>query len=469
MEYRIEKDLLGEIKIPCNVYWGIHTQRALNNFTVSRYKVPFALIKSIATVKKACCETNSELGYLDTTLAAAIMKAAGEIEQGDFRDEFPIDAMQGGAGTSTNMNVNEVIANRALEIIGCKKGEYSKCHPIEHVNLHQSTNDVYPTALKIACIKGMRELSKSIALLQGAFQKKEKKYSDTIIIGRTELQEAVPITMGAQFSSFAEAIARDRWRTFKCEERLRVVNLGGTAVGTGLTAPRRYIFLVNEKIRTLTGYGITRGENLLDQTANTDVFVEVSGILDAHSANLIKISNDLRLLHLLGEIKLASVQAGSTIMPGKVNPVICESVISACLKVSANHAVVTNAVSRGSLQINEFIPVIGFAILESIEFLINTSRMLSKHINVCAIAAHRCELNVNSSTACVTALVPHIGYKNAEKIVKGFEASDLNDFRQYLSESLGKDFIDSILTPEAFMSLGYREKEIMKKKPRKDS
>lgn len=460
MEFRIEHDLLGNQNIPAEAYWGIHTQRAIHNFPVSSYKVPRELIRALAKVKHACCEANRELGFLEEPCASAIISAASEIITGGLHDQFPLDALQGGAGTSTNMNVNEVIANRALEILGHDKGDYKFCHPIEHVNLHQSTNDVYPTALKIACIESIRLLSDAIAQFQGVLQKKEKEFAEFVIIGRTELQEAVPMTLGAQFSSFAEAISRDRWRTFKCEERLRVINLGGTAIGTGLTAPRRYIFLVNEKIRTLTGFGLTRGENLIDQTANSDVFVEVSGILDSHSANLIKISNDLRLLHMMDEIRLIPVQAGSSIMPGKVNPVILESIISTALKVSSNHALISNAVSRGSLQINEFLPIIAFALLESISLLTNASKMAASHVSNCTAVPERCSLHVNTSTAFATALVPHVGYKKAEALVDEFRQTGGKDFRQFLSGQLGEEFIDSILSPEALMSLGFSKKRM---------
>jgi aspartate ammonia-lyase len=455
MELRIEHDLLGEMDIPAQAYWGIHTKRALTNFRISSYKVPHELICAIAKVKHACCEANRELGYLNEPCASSILGASLEIIAGKLQDQFPLDALQGGAGTSTNMNVNEVIANRALELMGHNKGEYQYCHPIEHVNLHQSTNDVYPTALKIACIEGVRLLSDAIAQFQGILQKKEKEFAEFVIIGRTELQEAIPMTLGAQFSSFAEAISRDRWRTFKCEERLRVINLGGTAIGTGLTAPRRYIFLVNEKIRTLTGFGLTRGENLIDQTANTDVFVEVSGILDSHSVNLIKICNDLRLLHMTGEVRLAPVQAGSSIMPGKVNPVILESIISTALKVSSNHALISNAVSRGSLQINEFLPLIAFALLESLSLLTSASKMAAAHISNCSAVPERCSLHVNSSTAFATALVPHVGYKKAEELVEEFQRAGGNNFRQFLIDHLGEEFINSVLSPQALMSLGF--------------
>ena len=278
MNQRKEKDGLGEMDVPADAYWGIHTERARRNFALTGRTAPEPLIRALVMVKKACALANRELGYLPAEKADAILAACDELIGGAPAGQFPVDALQGGAGTSTHMNVNEVIANRALEVLGFAKGDYARLHPIEDVNLHQSTNDVYPTALKIAAIFGLRQLSESVAGLQNAFQKKEKEFSGIVKIGRTEMQEAVPLTLGAEFSAFAEAFARDRWRTFKCEERLRTVNLGGTAVGTGLTAPRNYIFLVIERLREVTGLGLTRGENAVDQTANADCFVEVSGM-----------------------------------------------------------------------------------------------------------------------------------------------------------------------------------------------
>src|SRR5271157_1358241 len=302
MEYRQEDDFLGPVQVPATVYWGAHTQRAVENFPLSGYRVHPGMLRALALVKKACCRANSELGFLDPRKAAAIQQACDEVAEGRWDEQFPVDALQGGAGTSTNMNMNEVIANRAIEILGGRLGQYALVHPIEHVNLNQSTNDTYPTALKVSVIREFRRLSEAIAGLQGAFQDREKAFAGIVTLGRTELQEAVPLTLGAEFSGFAEAMGRDRWRTFKCEERLRVVNIGGTAVGTGLSAPRSYIFLVIERLRDVTGLGLARGENLLDQTANADAFVEVSGIIKAHAASLSKICNDLRLLNLLGEI-----------------------------------------------------------------------------------------------------------------------------------------------------------------------
>ena len=461
MRNRTEKDLLGEKQIAEDAYWGIHTHRALENFPVSGLSVNSGLIKALAMVKKAAALANRELKYLDAKKAEAIISACDWIIQGvedrSLMGEFPVDALQGGAGTSTNMNVNEVIANRAIELSGGRKGDYSLIHPIEDVNLHQSTNDAYPTALKIACIYGFRNLSASVEKTQGAFQKKEKEFAGIVKVGRTELQEAVPITLGAEFSAFAEAFARDRWRTFKCEERLRVVNIGGTAVGTGLTAPRSYIFLVVEKLREITGLGLARGENLLDATANTDPFVEVSGILKAHAANLIKISNDLRLMNLLGEIELPKAQAGSSIMPGKVNPVILEAAIQAGTKVIANDFIVTEACSKGSLQINEFMPLLAHAMLESLDILININNILAPHIEGIKADAEKCREYLDKSPAIITAFLPSIGYERAEALLKEFLSSGKKNLREFLGEKLGKEAVEKTLSPHNLTSLGYKD------------
>jgi aspartate ammonia-lyase len=271
------------------------------------------------------------------------------------------------------------------------------------------------------------------------------------------MQEAVPITLGAEFSAWAEAVSRDRWRIFKCEERLRVVNLGGTAVGTGLGAPRDYIFLVIEKLRVLTGQGLSRGENVPGETANADVFVEVSGILKACAVNLIKLSNDLRYLNAQGEIRLEPVQAGSSIMPGKVNPVIPEAVIQGALQVMANDFLVTEAASRSSLQINEFMPLLAGAFLSSLEILVNISRMMSMHIDFVKADEARCRYYFNRSRMLVTAFVPHFGYARIETILKDFDISGRDDLREFLSEKLGQECVDKTLAPQQLMSLGYRK------------
>jgi aspartate ammonia-lyase len=457
MDYRIEKDSLGELRVPKDAYWGIHTQRALANFAISDLRVNKNLIKSFALVKKACAQANAQLGLLDPKKAGAIIAACVEISEGNIADQFPVDALQGGAGTSTNMNVNEVICNRAIELLGRDKGDYSCIHPLEDVNLNQSTNDTYPTALKVAAIMQLRVLSQEIAGLQGTFQKKEKEFAGIVTIGRTEMQEAVPITLGAEFGAFADAFGRDRWRTFKCEERLRLVNIGGTAVGTGITAPRSYIFLVIEKLRDITGLGLTRGENVLDQTANSDCFVEVSGILKAHASDIIKICNDLRLKNLLGEIRLPALQAGSSIMPGKVNPVMLEAAIQAGMKVIANDMIITDACSRSSLQINEFMPLLAHSLLESLDILIAVNKTLAGHVSLIAADEKACRGYFEKSPMIITALVPHLGYEKASGLIEEFFASGRENLKEFLIGKIDKDLIEKVFSPYNLTSLGYKD------------
>jgi len=456
MDVRTEHDLLGERSIPADAYWGIHTLRAHENFIARTAPVPQPLIAALALVKKACCMTNCSLGYLDAAMAQAMSSACDDVICGKLNNQFPLDALQGGAGTSTNMNMNEVIANRTLELLGRSKGDYNAVHPIEHVNMHQSTNDVYPTALKIAAIQQLRQLSALIAELQTALQNKEQEFSGILTIGRTELQDAVPITLGAQFASFAEAVARDRWRTFKCEERLRSVNIGGTAVGTGLGVPRRYIFLVIEKLRELTGLGLTRAENAMDQTANADAFVETTGMLNACAVNSIKIANDIRLLHFSGEISLPPLQAGSSFMPGKVNPVICEVAIAAGLRIKALNTIVTDAAAMGTFQLCEFLPLLASALLESLECSKAAAEMLTKHIP--GITAHPdvCMEHACRSTTIITAFLPHIGYERAQKLIQDYNPS-AETFKAFLERALGSSLVATVLSPQNIMAMGFND------------
>ncbi len=455
MSGRMEKDGLGEREVPAEAYWGIHTLRARENFPLSGRTVAPELIRAYAMVKKACAHANFELGHLPAEKSQAIEQACDEVIAGQWSGQFPVDALQGGAGTSTNMNVNEVLASRALEILGLPKGAHETLHPIGHVNLHQSTNDTYPTALKIAAIFGLRELSGHLAALQGAFQAKEKEFAEIVKIGRTEWQEAVPMTLGAEFSAFAEALSRDRWRTFKCEERLRVINLGGTAIGTGLTAPRRYIFLVNEKIREITGLGLTRAENMVDATANADCFVEASGMLMACAANLSKICRDLRFLHFLGEIRLPPLQAGSSIMPGKINPVLAEAVIAAAMRVRANGGIIAEAASSGTLQINEFLPIIADALLESLRLLNQSALLLAPHIAGIQADADACRRRAIESPMLITALIPRIGYEKAEALVQEYQAHPAMPFQAFLTERLGAALVEEALSPLHLTRLGF--------------
>lgn len=454
---RTESDLLGSITTDANNDFGIHTIRAMQNFADTNLQIPLIFIKAYMMVKKAAATTNSSLGYLEQKKANAILQAC------DFFIEnptnIPVDALQGGAGTSTNMAINELIANKALTLLNEEKGNYDKISPTEDVNMHQSTNDTYPTALKVAAILKLRNLSKYTEKLQGSFQRKEKDFADLIKMGKTEMQYAHPMTLGKEFSAFAEAISRDRWRIFKCEERLRVVNLGGTAIGTGLGAPRDYIFTATENLRTISGIGLARSENLTDQTANSDLFTETSGIIKTMAVNLIKICTDLRGLHFAGEINLPKMQTGSSIMPGKVNPVIMENMIQISIKVLANDFIVNECASRASYQINEFMPLLGYAFLESLSMLEKAADKLSHHIdNITASPANMTNV-LNTSLSTITSFVPYIGYKKCEKLTKQYKELENKEiiFTDFLKENLGEALVKKVLSPQKINSMGYHE------------
>jgi len=331
-------------------------------------------VRALVEVKKAAALVNREIGALNPAIADAIVRASDEVLGGTLSDQFPVDEMQGGAGTSANMNVNEVLANRAIEHLGGQKGDYSLVHTLDHVNLHQSTNDVLPTAVRIAAIRLLKPVSERLAQLQTALQEKEEAFSEVLKVGRTQLQDALPVTLGQEFGAWAQAVARDRWRLYKAEERLRQVSIGGTAVGTGANAPRAYVFGMIECLRALTGLGLARAEYMTDPTQNADVFVEVSGLLKGAAVSLSKIASDLRLLASgprggIGEIILPTVQAGSTIMPGKVNPVICEAVNQMAFQVMADDLAVTLAAHSGQLELNAFLPLIARNLFETLDMM----------------------------------------------------------------------------------------------------
>jgi len=460
---RQEADSLGTFAVPADAYYGVHTARAVRNFPLLGQPCSRALVQAMATVKLACARTNRDLGFLAADKADAIARACRELIDGNLAGAVVVDALQGGAGTSLNMNVNEVLANRAAEFLGGARGGYAHVHPLDHVNLHQSTNDVFPTALKVAAITLLRSLEKSITKLQAAFQAKESEFADVVKIGRTQLQDACPMSFGASFSAWAEALSRDRWRVFKCEERLRVVNLGGTAIGTGLTAPRDYIFLVVDKLREETGFGLARAENLVDATQNADSFVEVSGILKAHAVNLFKISSDLRLLASgprtgLGDLHLPAMQAGSSIMPGKVNPVICEAVAQAAMLAIGNDAIVTMAAQNGQLELNAFLPLLAHALLQSLSVLAAANSMFCTQC-VAGIEVDRdvCAQHVARSWATVTALVPRIGYERAADIAKRAQASGRAVAELVVEDGLlDAATVAALLSADAMTTLGYR-------------
>ncbi len=421
---REEHDLLGTCSVPAEALYGVHTVRAIENFPLAGRSVHPRLIRAYGAVKQACARTNHDLGRWDDETFAAIDQACSELADGMLDDHIRVDALQGGAGTSTNMNVNEVLANRALQLLGRPLGEYTTVSPTDDINLHQSTNDTYLTALRVAAIGMLRDLERHVVALLETFQAKERAFAEIVKIGRTQMQDAVLTTLGREMSAYAEALARDRWRIYKCEERLRVVNLGGTAIGTGLGAPRKFIFQAIDHLKDVTHMGLARAENLVEATQNTDVFVEVSGILKALASNLLKISTDLRLLSSgpdggLGEVRLPARQAGSSIMPGKVNPVIPEAVSQAAMVVMGNDQVITTACSMGSLELNAFGPVIADALLTSLNLLTNASEIFRARC-VADLDANkdRCKALVNIATSAATVLVEELGYDAATTLAQ---------------------------------------------------
>jgi aspartate ammonia-lyase len=459
--HRTEHDLLGSRDVPADALHGIYTERAIENFPLALRPVNPALIHAYGAVKLACAQTNHELGSWDDSKAKAIQAACTEMMDGLLDAAIRVDALQGGAGTSTNMNVNEVLANRALQILCRPPGEYQTVSPIEDINLHQSTNDTYPTALKVAAIQSLRLLQGEVVSLLEEFQRKEQEFAHIVKVGRTQLQDAVLITLGREMGAYAEAFARDRWRIYKCEERLRVVNLGGTAIGTGLAAPRQYIFRVVDRLREITNLGLARAENLVECTQNADVFVEVSGILKACATNLLKIATDLRILSSgpdagFGEIHLPPRQAGSSIMPGKVNPVIPEAVSQAAIVVMANDQAIAQACAMGNLELNAFLPLVADALLESLDLLRNACRIFRVHC-VAGIEADesRCRTHVEGATASLTAMVEILGYEKAQALATRARAEGKSIREIAVGEGyLTTEQFNRMISPENVARLG---------------
>jgi aspartate ammonia-lyase len=454
---RIEKDLLGELALPEGALYGIQTERARQNFDLSDRRTRPELIAALAQVKLACVRTNAAGGFLPPDLANALAAACEEVIQGGHAAHFVVDALQGGAGTSTHMNVNEVLAQRATQLLG------RPVDPFAHVNLHQSTNDVYPTALRVAAIHALRRLEPAVIALQEAMQAKEREFAGIVKLGRTELRDALPVTLGREFGAYGCVLARDRWRVFKCVERLRTVNLGGTAVGTGLGAPRDYIFAVVEQLREVTGLNLARAENLVDATQNQDALVEVSGILRAHAASLVKMARDLRLMASgpeggLGEIDLPAVQPGSSMMPGKVNPVIPEMVVQAAFRVMAHDQEINLAVMSGELELNAFLPLAADALLASIALLERADRLFAERCihGITANAAH-CRALLERSREIVTALIPRIGHERAIELAQLMRAEGLS-VREAVRRTgvMPEADLDALLSPDHVCQLGWR-------------
>ena len=429
---RLEHDLLGDYQVPVNAYWGVHTARAVDNFPISGVPIGHyrSLIRALAIVKQATAQANFELGELTSEINDAISKACLEVAEGKFDNEFVVDAIQGGAGTSTNMNANEVIANRAIEILGGTKGDYDVVHPLNHVNKSQSTNDVYPTALKLALIFEINELLKAMAHLQDAFQGKANEFKDVIKMGRTQLQDAVPMTLGQEFATFSRMTMEDIQRLQETIPLLREINLGGTAIGTGLNAPAGYAQKACSILSKLSGFDFVVAEDMVEATQDAGVFVMVSGVLKRIAVKLSKTSNDLRLLSSgpragLDEINLPPRQAGSSIMPGKVNPVIPEVVNQIAFAVIGNDVTVTMAAEAGQLQLNAFEPIMCRALMMSITQLRQGCYVLADAC-VSGITANveKLRLSVEQSIGLVTAISPVLGYENATIVAQKALADD---------------------------------------------
>jgi aspartate ammonia-lyase len=475
MDTRHEHDLLGQREAPVDALYGVHTVRALENFPLARRPVHPALIRAFGAVKLACVRTNRLLDAgpdaggggsgaerpLATAAYEALEQACGEMMSGALDAHVVVDALQGGAGTSTNMNVNEVLANRALQLLGRPPGDYATIHPLDDVNRSQSTNDTYPTALRVAAITLARALDRELTALQEAFQQQEKRFAHVVKVGRTQLQDAVLTTLGREMSAYAEAFGRDRWRVYKCEERLRVVNLGGTAIGAGLGAPREFIFRAVDELRAITGLGLARAENLVDATQNADVFVEVSGILKACATNLLKVAGDLRLLSSgpeggLGELRLPPRQAGSSVMPGKVNPVIPEAVSQAAMLVMAHDQAIAHACSAGNLELNPFLPLVADCLLGSLSLLAGACAIFRTHcVEGLEADEDRCRAHVSGSTAVLTALVDALGYAVCTEVARESRASGRPVRQIVLARGLltGAQF-EQLISPEAVLRLG---------------
>ena len=423
---RLEHDLLGDYEIPAHAYWGVHSARAAENFPISGVPIGHyrSLIKALAIVKEATAKANLEVGELDEKVGSAIIAACHEVAAGKFDKEFIVDAIQGGAGTSTNMNANEVIANRALELAGYEKGDYDHIHPLNHVNMSQSTNDVYPTALKVALILEIRELIKAMEYLRAAFDAKATEFRDVIKMGRTQLQDAVPMTLGQEFATFARMTAEDEQRLKEVIPLLSEINLGGTAIGTGLNAPAGYAEAACRQLSELAGWQFVVAEDMVEATQDSGVFVLVSGVLKRVAVKLSKEANDLRLLSSgpragFGEINLPARQAGSSIMPGKVNPVIPEVINQIAFTVIGNDMTVTMACEAGQLQLNAFEPIITRALMMSIIYLRQGCYTFADRC-VSGITANveKLRADVERSIGTVTALSPMLGYENATLVAQ---------------------------------------------------
>ncbi|BEU88803.1 aspartate ammonia-lyase [Selenomonas sp. TAMA-11512] len=452
---RKEHDFLGELEVPDDVYYGVQTMRAVENFSITGRKLDEDFIKSMAMVKKAAAQANMETGRLDKKIGNALVQAAEEIIAGQFIDHFPVDPIQGGAGTSINMNMNEVLCNRALEILGEAKGRYDIISPNNHANMAQSTNDSLPTAIKVCLTHKSHKVTESLDYLATALEEKAEEYKDVLKMGRTHLQDAVPITLGQEMGSYASAVRRSIKRIEWAVDSIRLINMGGTAVGTGLNAEPAYITAVARKLREITGENFETSTNIIDATNNTDGFVDVSSALKNTALVLIKMANDFRLMASgprcgLAEIILPKRQPGSSIMPGKVNPVIAEVLDQACYQVIGNDLAVTLGVENGQLELNVMEPIMAYNLFSSMNYIAASTRtFVDKLLHGMEANREQCQKWVDNSVGVVTALLPHIGYEQSAALAA--EAYNTGrPIREIILEKgiLPEDKLNHIMSPE---------------------
>ncbi len=459
--YRTERDLIGEKQVPKEAYYGIQTMRACENFPITGYPPHPELIRAFGYVKKAAAMANRDVGVLQTNIADAIIAAADEIISGSLQDEFVVDAIQGGAGTSFNMNANEVIANRAIEILGGEKGEYMRVSPNTHVNMAQSTNDAFPTAIHIASLRLADGLTTQLKELIASLKEKEIEFDDVLKMGRTHLQDAVPIRMGQEFGAYRRVLSRDLERISRSVAHLYDINMGATAVGTGLNAKVEYIEKVAEYLADITGYPFKTAEDLVDATQNTDAYTEVSSALKIMAINLSKMANDLRLMSSgprtgLNEINLPPRQPGSSIMPGKVNPVMCEVINQISFQVIGNDHTISLASEAGQLELNVMEPVLVFNLLQSLSILQNGIKVFREYaINGLTANIDHCREVVEHSVGIITAINPHVGYEVATRVAKEAIQSG-RSVREICIETgiLSEEELNEILDPKEMTNPG---------------
>ncbi|MBU3177741.1 aspartate ammonia-lyase [Clostridium estertheticum] len=468
MNFRLESDSIGSRQVPMEAYYGVQTLRCAENFKITGLGMCVEFIKSLAEIKKAAAITNNEVGLLDKKIEEAIVMACDEIIDGKLQNQFIVDPIQGGAGTSMNMNANEVIANRAIEILGGEKGDYSIVHPNDHVNYGQSTNDVIPTAGKMTSLKLIPKAIVELSKLYDAFNEKSKEFDDVIKMGRTQMQDAVPIRLGQEFKAYSSVISRDISRLEKAKEELKIVNMGGTAIGTGMNADIQYFNKIVPNISKISNIELKQASDLVDATQNLDGFVVVSGVIKACAVNLSKIANDLRLMSSgprtgFGEINLPSKQNGSSMMPGKVNPVIPEVISQVAFNIIGNDITITMAAEAGQLELNAFEPVIFYKLFQSIETLTNgVNTFVVNCVSGITVNRERCKELVENSVGIITAICPHIGYKKAAEIAKTALNTKQSVRELILKEGLlGEKELNDILDIELMTKPGILAKELM--------